>query len=118
MAHFAKLNANNEVESVVGIANDVAVTEQAGIDFLNNLFGTNDTWKWWKGESGDSFLYSESTITIYGRYGRKMYESVGYDTPWDGTNKKGNAVPDGTYFYVIILKGGTEPIRGTVTIIR
>ena len=47
-----------------------------------------------------------------------MYESVGYDTPWDGTNKKGNAVPDGTYFYVIILKGGTEPIRGTVTIIR
>ena len=99
------------------------VIASIGADCIPNVFspngnGTNDTWKWWKGESGDPFLYPEVTVTIYGRYGRKMYESVGYDTLWDGKNKKGNPVPDGTYFYVIILKDGAEPIRGTVTIIR
>jgi flagellar hook assembly protein FlgD len=47
-----------------------------------------------------------------------MYESVGYDTPWDGKNKKGKDVPDGAYFYSIILKGGVDAIRGTVTVIR
>ena len=47
-----------------------------------------------------------------------MYESVGYDKPWDGTNKKGVAVPDGAYLYVITLKGSAGPIRGTVTVIR
>ncbi|HIE73860.1 MAG TPA: T9SS type B sorting domain-containing protein [Flavobacteriales bacterium] len=81
--------------------------------FSPNADGTNDIW-----ELGDYFIYEESTITIYGRYGKKMFESNGYATPWDGTSKKGRAVPDGTYFYVITLKGGTEPIRGTVTIIR
>ena len=66
----------------------------------------------------NQFLYEESTITIFGRFGKKVYESVGYDTPWDGTNEKGRAVPDGTYFYIINLGGGHDPIRGTVTIIR
>lgn len=94
-----------------------------GADCIKNVFtpngdGDNDIWRWWKGESGKPFLYPEVTVTIYGRYGKKIYESIGYDTPWDGTNKKGKPVPDGTYFYVIILKDGAEPIRGTVTIIR
>ena len=45
MAHFAKLNDNNEVLTVEVISNDVATTEQAGVDFLNNLHGTDDVWK-------------------------------------------------------------------------
>ncbi|MEE2700477.1 MAG: gliding motility-associated C-terminal domain-containing protein [Bacteroidota bacterium] len=89
-----------------------------GTDCIPNVFSpngdnVNDVW-----ELEDSFLYDESTITIYGRFGKKMYESVGYNTPWNGTNKKGNAVPDGAYFYVITLKGSIDPIRGTITIIR
>ena len=62
--------------------------------------------------------FINETITIYGRFGKKMYESVGYKIPWDGTNQKGKSVPDGSYFYVITLKGSIEPIRGMVTIIR
>lgn len=45
MAHFAKLGKGNIVERVEKVSNDIATTEQAGIDFLNNLYGTNDIWK-------------------------------------------------------------------------
>jgi len=44
MAHFAKLGKGNIVEKVVVVSNDVATTEQAGIDFLNQTFKTNDIW--------------------------------------------------------------------------
>jgi hypothetical protein len=45
MAHFAKLGPGNIVEKIVVVSNETATTEQAGVDFLNNLYGTNDTWK-------------------------------------------------------------------------
>jgi hypothetical protein len=45
MAHFAKIGTGNIVEKVVVVSNDVATTEQAGVDFLNNLYGTRDVWK-------------------------------------------------------------------------
>ena len=44
MAHFAKLGKGNIVEKVVVVSNEVATTEQAGIDFLNQTFKTNDIW--------------------------------------------------------------------------
>jgi len=44
MAHFAKLGIGNIVEKVEVVSNDIATTEQAGVDFLNNLYGTNDIW--------------------------------------------------------------------------
>ena len=45
MAHFAKLGAGNIVKTVVVVHNNIATTEQAGVDFLNNLYKTNDVWK-------------------------------------------------------------------------
>jgi hypothetical protein len=45
MAHFAKLNDGNIVETVEVVSNDVASTEQSGVDFLNNMYGTSDVWK-------------------------------------------------------------------------
>ena len=45
MAHFAKLGAGNQVLKVEVVSNDIATTEQAGADFLNNLYKTNDIWK-------------------------------------------------------------------------
>ena len=45
MAHFAKLGVGNIVTAVHVVHNDIATTEQAGIDFLNNLYKTNDVWK-------------------------------------------------------------------------
>jgi len=45
MANFCKLGVGNKVVQVEVVSNDIATTEQAGIDFLNNLYGTNDVWK-------------------------------------------------------------------------
>ena len=45
MAHFVKLGKGNIVLQGIVVHNDVATTEQAGIDFINNLYGTNDIWK-------------------------------------------------------------------------
>ena len=45
MAHFAKLGTGNIVENVIVVNNNEAPTEQAGVDFINNLYGTNDVWK-------------------------------------------------------------------------
>ena len=46
MAHFAKLGAGNKVLAVHVVSNDVATSEQAGIDFLNNLHkDRNVVWK-------------------------------------------------------------------------
>ena len=45
MAQFCKLGVGYIVERVEVVSNDVATTEQAGVDFLNNLYGTNDIWK-------------------------------------------------------------------------
>ena len=45
MAHFAKLGIGNIVEKIELVSNDIATTEQAGVDFLNNLYGSRDIWK-------------------------------------------------------------------------
>ena len=62
MAHFAKLGIGNIVERVEVVSNDIATTEQAGVDFLNNLYGTRDVWK----------------QTSYNANFRKNYAGIGY----------------------------------------
>lgn len=66
MAHFAKLGTGNKVLQVVVVSNDVATSEQAGVDFLNNLYGTNDIWKqtsynsnFRKNFAGLNFIYDQ-----------------------------------------------------------
>jgi len=45
MARFAKLGVGNIIEKVVVVSNDIATTEQAGVEFLQNLYGDRATWK-------------------------------------------------------------------------
>ena len=45
MAHFVKLGIGNIVTEGIVVSNDVFKTEQEGVDFINNLYGTNDVWK-------------------------------------------------------------------------
>ena len=72
MAHFARLGAGNIVLTVTVVSNDVATTEQAGVDFLNNLYNTRDVWK------QTSYNTKGGEHKLGGTPFRKNYAGVGY----------------------------------------
>ncbi len=61
--------------------------------------------------------YPGCTIEIFNRYGQRVYQSTGYDTPWDGT-MNGHPLPLATYYYVIKLKNGFAPMTGYVVLVK
>ena len=81
--------------------------------FTPNGDNMNDTW-----DLENTFLYFDSEISIYGRYGSLIFQSVGYTASWDGKNENGNDVAEGAYFYHIEIGHDFDPIKGSVTIIR
>ena len=72
MAHFAKLGVGNKVLKVHVVSNDVATTEQAGVDFLNNLYKSRDVWV-------QTSYNTKSGVHLNGGTPfRKNYAGVGY----------------------------------------
>lgn len=62
-------------------------------------------------------LFPDCEIKIYNQY-NIIFESVGYTQPWDGTDKNGELVPSGTYFYEILLhKNNYKPYLGAIEVI-
>jgi gliding motility-associated-like protein len=80
--------------------------------FSPNNDGKNDKW-----EVKYLQQYPNSKIRIFSRSGELVFESRGYQQPWDGT-KKGKLLPVDTYYYIIEPDNGRSPITGYVTIIR
>ena len=72
MAHFAKLGIGNKVENIVVVSDDIATSEQAGVDFLNNLYGTNDVWK------QTSYNTLKGNHLLGGTPFRKNYAGIGF----------------------------------------
>ena len=78
MAYFAKLNSNNIVETVISVNNSVIIDnngieqEQLGIDFINNLYNTNDNWK------QTSYNTNGGIHSLGGVPFRKNYAGIGY----------------------------------------
>jgi len=80
--------------------------------FTPNSDGTNDLWNIEHLSS-----YPGATINIYTRYGVKIYGSVGYSQPWDGTYKN-RPMPFGTYYYIIDTKFPGQIFSGSISIFR
>ena len=72
MAYFAKLGKGNKVLAVHTVSNDIATTEQAGMDFLNNLYNIREVWKQtsYNTRGGEHILGGEPF--------RKNYAGVGF----------------------------------------
>ena len=72
MAHFAKLGTGNIVERVEVVSNDIATTEQAGVEFLQNLYQDRSVWK----QTSFNTLAGEHLLD--GTPLRKNYAGVGF----------------------------------------
>lgn len=80
--------------------------------FTPNGDGINDVWD-------IKYLdqYPGCILEVYSPQGQMIYRSEGYAKPWDGTFK-GNALPAGTYYFVIDPKSGRKKVAGYVTIFK
>jgi gliding motility-associated-like protein len=84
---------------------------------VNNTFtpngdGINDYW-----EIKSLVAYPNSTVNVYDRYGKLVFNAKGYPKPWDGTYQ-GRPLPSGTYYYVIDGKSYNVVVSGYVVILR
>ena len=72
MASFAKIGSGNIVEQVVAVSNEVATTEQAGVEFLQNLYNDQATWK------QTSYNTYGGVHSLGGTPFRKNHAGIGY----------------------------------------
>lgn len=80
--------------------------------FSPNNDGINDTW-----EIKNLTLYDKCTITIFNRWGDKVYYSEAYESPWDGSSGA-KALPTGVYYYVITVEEIGSNHAGSVTLLK
>ena len=73
--------------------------------------GVNDTW-----HIEPAFLYPDSKVSLYNRWGKRVFRSEGYTKPFIGKDESGRLLKAGVYFYAIQLRDGLEPLRGSLTI--
>ncbi len=79
--------------------------------FTPNGDGINDQWILSGLESDKTAL-----VQVFNRYGRMVFSSSGYTTPWDG-HHQGAKLPQGTYYYKISVRSGKQVVSGVVTLI-
>ena len=123
MAHFAKLGTGDIVERVEVVSNDIATTEQAGIDFLKDFYNDhNATWiqtsynhNFRKNFAGIGYYYDKDRDAFIAP---KIYESWTLDEDtclWvPPIEYPSNAITDGkSYKWNEITKSWDEVIKIT-----
>ncbi|MES2277154.1 MAG: T9SS type B sorting domain-containing protein [Bacteroidota bacterium] len=81
--------------------------------FTPNGDGYNDTWNF---NLPAAVNFKVTSVKVYSRGGTLVYQSAGYDKPWDGT-MNGKRLPVSTYYYIIDSED-RKRVTGNVTIIR
>ncbi len=81
-------------------------------DGVNDLFTIKNLYK-----------YPNNKLTVFNRWGNKVYEESPYQNNWNGFNHfgglmSGNELPVGTYFYILNLGDGSKIKKGYVYLNR
>jgi len=98
----------------------VEVDSDSGTDIITpgDDDGANDTLTFTELEDG-SGKYEENDIVIFNRWGQVVYKAAPYKNEWNGVNQNGKELPEGTYYYVLLLRDGVKNAKfGNVLIIR
>ncbi|RYZ55069.1 MAG: gliding motility-associated C-terminal domain-containing protein, partial [Sphingobacteriales bacterium] len=90
------------------VVTSTSCTIQKGISA--NADGVNDYF--------DLVGQNVAKLEIYNRYGMKVYEMNDYSNQWYGQSDKGEELPDGTYYYVIMFKDAKSTKTGWIYINR
>lgn len=81
--------------------------------FSPNGDGINDVWN-----ILGLAAYQNSKTQVFNRWGQQVFESKGYEKPWDG-KLNGKEVPIGVYYYITdINENGYWRLAGSLTVIR
>ncbi len=64
-----------------------------------------------------SVPYDHARIRVFNKHGAMVFESTGFEDPWDGTYN-GVLLPPDTYYYTIDLNYNRVKYRGVVTLLR
>jgi gliding motility-associated-like protein len=81
---------------------------QKGISVNND--GSNDFF--------DLALLNVKNLSIFNRYGMKVYSKNQYRNEWKGQTDNGDELPDGTYYYVIEFNSGDAAKTGWIYVNR
>lgn len=100
-------STRTKVDVSVGLSNlNIANT------ITPNNDGLNDYWQIAGIEN-----YPSATVKIFNRYGKNIFNSIGYSRPFNGTYN-GKPLPTGSYYYIINLSSGCGLLSGSLSIIR
>lgn len=104
---------SNPDSVIVTINNCDIIDIEIPTGFTPDGDGVNDVWE----IPNLNILFPNNVVEIYGRWGGLIFESEGYEIPWDGKYKD-KKMPLGSYYFVIDLGNDSDPVKGTVTIIE
>jgi gliding motility-associated-like protein len=45
--------------------------------------------------------FGKTSLTVFNRWGARVYENMEYDNSWDGVDENGDPLPDDTYFFIL-----------------
>ena len=67
--------------------------------------------------------YPNNSITIFNRWGNKIFEAAPYENNWGGKSENGatvgeGALPEGTYFFLLELSPDEKPIKSYIYLKR
>jgi gliding motility-associated-like protein len=64
--------------------------------------------------------YPQAQVRIINRWGEEVYASKNYSNAngWKGTNKNGDMLPEGTYYYIITTDRNPKVYKGAITLFR
>ena len=92
------------------VTSSVSVSSGCGV-VIPNVFTPNGDGQNDRLEIG-GLAGKRNTLRIFNRWGEVVYEIQNYRNQWDGRD-----VPDGTYYYELLVDGEKDPFTGHLTIL-